>query len=241
MGTPAAASPSPTPPGTDSPDPVGALATWRRWLSRPVNGGSLAVFRIAVGLVMCLEAWSSFRPSWSTGGRIPLETYYTGPEVRFHLPYDGFGWLPVLPGAWLELVVLLMGVAGLCLAAGFLYRVAAVTVFLCWGYLYALESTLTYWMSYYYLELLATFLLIWMPAARQYSVDAWRRRGDGSAESIPFWPIAVLRGQLVLTYFYAGVAKLTSDWLLDAMPVRWFLAQPVVRERLDRILPSAWA
>lgn len=56
------------------------------------------------------------------------------------------------------------------LFAGLFYRLAALAVFLSWGYLYAIESTRTYWMSYHYLELLVTFLLIWMPAANRYSV-----------------------------------------------------------------------
>jgi hypothetical protein len=33
---------------------------------------------------------------------------------------------------------------------------------------------------------------------------------------------------LVITYFYAGVAKLSADWLLDAQPVKYFLSQPHV-------------
>ena len=51
---------------------------------------------------------------------------------------------------------------------------SAILVFLSWGYLYALESTRTYWMSHYYLVLLVSFLMIWMPAARRYSIDARR-------------------------------------------------------------------
>jgi hypothetical protein len=31
------------------------------------------------------------------GGGVPLETYYTGSDIKFHFPYDGFGWLPMLP------------------------------------------------------------------------------------------------------------------------------------------------
>ena len=44
---------------------------------------------------------------------------------------------------------------------------AVVTMFLSWAYFFFVESTRTYWQSHYYLELLAVFLLIWMPAARR--------------------------------------------------------------------------
>ena len=210
------------------------------YLSTSVDGASLAVFRIAVGSIMALEALSLCRPSASTNGRIPLEVFYTAPNVKFHFAYPGFHWLPVLPPHGIEAVVVLLALGGLMLALGFLYRIAALTVFLSWGYLYAIESTRTYWMSYHYLELLVTFLLIWMPSARRLSIDAWiaRRKSPKEALSsslkrhplhpsnaVPLWTLFLLRGQLVIAYFYAGVAKLNADWLLDAQPVRYYLSQ----------------
>ncbi len=194
-------------------------------LATQVSGESLAVMRIAVGLIMVLEAYTLCRPSASTMGKSAVETFYRGPDIKFWFPYAGFHWLPVLPTDWLYAAIGLQGLAGLTMALGFLYRISAATVFVVWGYLYAIESTRTYWMSYYYLELLVTFLLIWMPAARRYSVDAWLARGRGAPRTVPYWTIFLLRAQLVITYFYAGVAKLNADWLLDAQPVRYFLVK----------------
>src|SRR5579871_713797 len=74
-----------------------AWAAFGLWLNRSVNGASLAVFRICTGLIMTLEAWSLCQPSASTGGAVPLQTFYTGADVRFHFPYAGFHWLPILP------------------------------------------------------------------------------------------------------------------------------------------------
>jgi len=217
------------------------------YLSRPVNGASLAAFRIALGLIMALEALSLCRPSASTNGRIPLEVFYTGANVKFHFAYPGFHWLSVLPPHGIEAVVATLAVSGLMVALGLAYRFAAAMVFLSWGYLYAIESTRTYWMSYHYLELLTTFLLIWMPAARRFSLDGWlasrnrskhslfsstkkpRPRTQASGSSPPgtvaLGTLFVLRGQLIITYFYAGVAKLNADWLLDAQPVKYYLSQ----------------
>jgi vitamin K-dependent gamma-carboxylase len=206
----------------------GFPARWNRFqflLARPVNGASLAAFRIAVGLVMTLEAFSLLRPSASTSGRVMLETYYTGSDIKFHFPYGWFEWLPVLPNAWMHALVWLLGLASIFLAVGFCYRGAAALVFLAWGYFYAVESTRTYWMSYYYLELLVTFLLIWMPAARRYSIDACLFKRQPPPATVPYWTLVLLRSQLVIAYFYAGLAKINADWLLDAVPVRNFLAR----------------
>ena len=216
---------------------------WRRFqclLSSPVDGASLAVFRAAVGLIMTLEAFTLLKPSQSSGGAAPLENYYTGSNITFSFQYDGFEWLPLLPPPLILAMVWMLAIAGLTMALGFFYRASAAIVFLTWAYLYAVESTRTYWMSHYYLVLLVTFLMIWMPAARRYSLDA--RFAGRPPEKVPFWPIFMLRGQLLITYFYAGVAKLNADWLLDAEPVRYFLSQPHVAtssEFVNRILRAS--
>ncbi|HXT41974.1 MAG TPA: HTTM domain-containing protein [Candidatus Angelobacter sp.] len=201
---------------------------WMRFnslLARPVNGASLAAFRIAVGVVMTLEAISLCFPSASTFGKTPLEVFYTGPNVKFTFPYEGFQWLPMLPAQWIHVIVALQVVAGMAMAAGLWYRASAVMVFLAWAYLYVVESTRTYWMSHHYLELLTTFLMIWMPAARRYSMDARLAKGPIPPKTVPYWALLLLRGQLVVSYFYAGVAKVNADWLLDGEPVRYFLSK----------------
>jgi len=212
----------------------------RRWvrfkslLALRVDAGSLALFRIAFGLVMALESYSLLRPSASTHGRVMLETYYTGADVTFNLPYAWFEWLPFIQGRLLYGIVLLMGLAAVTMAAGLFYRISATIVFLIWGYLYAVEATRTYWMSYYYLELLIAFLLIWMPADRAYTLVSWKKlRYPGT---VPFWTVLLLRAQLVIAYFYAGVAKLNADWLFDAMPVHEFVARSPFSARVASFL-----
>ena len=180
---------------------------------------------------MALEAYSLIRPSAMTMGSTPLETYYTGSNVRFSFPYEGFSWLPLLPSHWIYALVGLLALAGLMMAAGFWYRAAAATVLLIWAYFFLVESTRTYWQSYYYIELLFAFLLLWMPAARRYSVDAWRARDPDAPRTVPYWTVLLLRGQLVIMYFYGGVAKLNADWLGDAAPLRWNLMEPHVMAR----------
>jgi vitamin K-dependent gamma-carboxylase len=205
-----------------------------------VNGASLAAFRIALGLVMALEAWSLGQPNPEaiSSGLTPLQAYYTGADIKFHFPYAAFDWLPLFSPDWIYTIVGIQALAGICMAIGFCYRASATAVFLTWGYLWVVESTRSYWQSHYYLETLLTFVMIWMPAARAYSVDAWlvRRRGEELPRTVPYWTVLLLRGQLVIAYFYAGLAKLTADWLLDAVPVRWFLAQPHVTAPYERWL-----
>ena len=227
MSLPTTGAPHPTPEARGG---ALRLSAFQSWLARPVNGASLAIFRFCVGIVMALEAYTLCVPSASTFGQVPLTTFYTGADIKFRAPYAGFEWLPVLPPVWIHVIVGLLAVGGVCLAIGLFHRVAATTVFLSWGYLYALESMRTYWMSYYYLELLVSFLLIWMPASHRWSVDAWLARGKGLPDTVPMWTLVLLRAQLVVTYFYAGVAKVSRDWLIDGEPVRYFLSRARVFE-----------
>ncbi len=190
---------------------------------------------------MALEAYGLCRPYLSAvrTAATPLQAYYTGSAIEFNFPYEGFQWLPLLPPWGIHVVVGLLAFSGLTMALGFCYRASVVVVFLTWGYLFAVESTRTYWQSHFYLELLLAFLLIWMPAARTYSVDAWLARRQNLPRTVPYWTVWLLRGQLVIGYFYAGLAKVNLDWLLDAVPVRWYLQRAHVTAPYEPYLTTA--
>src|SRR5688572_25424247 len=85
----------------------GPWARLKDLLSSPIDGASLAAFRIAVGLVMALEAYELCRPNVAaiSAGTTPLQTYYTGADISFHLPYPLFSWLPLLPAPWIYAIV----------------------------------------------------------------------------------------------------------------------------------------
>jgi hypothetical protein len=220
-----------------------AARSLTQWMSLPVSGASLALFRIGVGIVMILEAYSLWHPNHGSisSGKSQLENYFTGSDVHFNFPFALVWWLPLLPKAWIYAIVWGIAVSGLTVALGLFYRASIAVLFLTYGYMFSVESIRTYWQSYYYLEFLLLFLLMWMPAGQVLSLDSLlaRKRGHPMSDTIPFWPILLLRGQLIVTYFYAGVAKLNQDWILDAAPVRWFLREPGVLGPYKRFFSDA--
>jgi len=209
-------------------------------LATAVDGGSLAMLRIAFGAVMALQAWSFLEPSEPTGNW--ATTYLTGDHVAWNFPYPGFEWMRALPTQGMNLVGALMGLAGLSLAVGFYHRVASALLFFTWTYIWMLDEGL--YNNHFYLMSLIAWLLIWMPASERYSVHDWvrtrlglsisKRQGTPTG-SVPFWTLFLLRAQLFVVYFYGGVAKLCWQWLVHAEPIGMGLKGTVVTERLQKL------
>ena len=64
--------------------------------------------------------------------------------------------------------------------------------------------------------------MILVPAHRYFSFDVWRKP-DLKTTQVPAWCINIIKFQLAVVYFYAGLAKLNPDWLFNAMPLKIWL------------------
>lgn len=182
------------------------------WLSSSVDASSLAVFRICFGLVMTFAMVRFLVKGW-------VKTLYLDPG--FHFPW--FSWIQPWPGIWMYVHVTVLAVCALGLALGFFYRCCAVFFFIGFTYLELIDRT-TYLNHYYLISLLAG-LLIFLPAHRQWSIDAWRKP-HLTDSTIPAWTLWLLRFQIIVVYFFAGLAKLNADWLFAAQPMRiWLTAR----------------
>jgi vitamin K-dependent gamma-carboxylase len=110
----------------------------------------------------------------------------------------------------------LIGLAGLCVALGLFYRIAAIALWALFLYVFLLDAA--YYLNHFYLICLLSFLLVWLPADACFSIDSWRRSRKAGylqpdACTVPFWSVFLIRAQLFVVYFYAGLAKLDPDWL----------------------------
>jgi len=63
--------------------------------------------------------------------------------------------------------------------------------------------------------------MIFVPAHRSLSIDAWLNRKKQS-DYVPAWSLWILRLQLGVVYFYGGIAKLNWDWV-NGEPMRYWL------------------
>lgn len=203
-------------------------------LNAPIQPASLACFRIAFGL---LNLWATIR--FAAYGWI-FDLYI---QPAYHFTWPGFEWLQPWPGLGMYLHFGMMGLLSLFVALGLFYRVSMCLFFLAFTYVEMLDIA-TYLNHYYFISILS-FLMIFMPLGRVWSLDVLRRPQSRLTE-LPAWPLWVIRLQLGLVYFFAGVAKLKPDWLLEAQPLQiWLYARsdfpilgPLFAQKLTAYLMS---
>ena len=208
---------------------------WERLLA-PRDIAALAVFRVAFGLMVAVSAARFLAYGW-------VQEFFVRP--KFHFSYWGFEWVPALPAPWIHIVFGILGLLGLCVALGFYYRVAIALLFVTFTYVQLVDVT-TY-LNHYYLVSLLAGLLCFVPAHRAFSVDAWRNPSLRQ-DWLPAWCTYLLRFQVAVVYVFAGLAKLTTDWLVHAQPLQiWLSARtglPLVGPMLDQpwvAYAAAWA
>lgn len=165
---------------------------------------------------------------WANGW---IEKLYLEPTYFFSYRY--FEWVKPL-GNWTYGLFALAFFTSIMAMLGWRYRLAIILFFLSFTYIELMDKT-TY-LNHYYFTSLLSFVLIWLPAADYFSVDARGRQ----AVSVPRWTIDCLKVFVGVVYFYAGLAKLNSDWLLQAQPLSIWLPAKYNLPLLGDLLQQTW-
>ncbi len=171
----------------------------------------LIIFRIIFGALMLFGVSRFMLKGW-------VKTLYIDPQYYFG--YLGFEWVKPLEGSLMYLPFILMLIAALCIIFGLFYRIAAFTFFLCFTYVELLDKS--NYLNHYYFVSLMSFLMMLVPANRAFSLDT-RLFPNIRRSTTDQWHIGILKFQLAVVYVFAGIAKLNSDWLLDAQPLKTWL------------------
>jgi hypothetical protein len=220
------ARPPPVKPEQSRPRRLFQIALYR--LFQPVDGASLAVFRMLFGSLLLWEVYRYFSYGW-------IERYYMQPG--FHFTWLGFGWVEPWPGNWMKVHFAVLGALAACIALGLAYRLVAPLFFLGFTYVFLLEQAR--YLNHFYLICLLALLLAVVPAHRVWSLDALLTRPRWP-ETVPAWSLWLLRAQIGLVFFFAGVAKLNGDWLRGE-PLRAWLADRTDFPVLGRFFTEDWA
>lgn len=179
------------------------------YLSKQINSASLAVFRVLFGIMMLISIIRFWYNGW-------IDKLYIQPKYFFS--FYGFEWAKPL-GNYTYLLFAFCGLSALLIAIGFKYRMAIICFFLSFTYIELMDKT-TY-LNHYYFVSIVSFVLIFLPANVRFSVDAFISKKE--YKYIPKWTLDTIKLLLGIVYFYAGLAKLNSDWLFRAMPLKIWL------------------
>jgi Vitamin K-dependent gamma-carboxylase len=199
-----------------------------KYLTRYRNIAPLAVFRMAFGAVLFFSSCRFIAKGW-------IDDFYIKP--KFHFPFFGFEWLAPLSPAIMYLLYIIMAIAALFICLGLFYRYATVIFFLIFCYAELLDKT--YYLNHYYLVTICSFLLIWVPANRYFSLDVLRKPAL-LATQVPSWTILVFKFQLLIIYCCAGLSKLTNEWLIRAMPLKIWLPAKANIPVIGPLLKYEW-
>ncbi|HVG08359.1 MAG TPA: HTTM domain-containing protein [Thermoanaerobaculia bacterium] len=210
------------------PSPPADLPLLQR-LFEPVDVASIALFRVAFGLLMLWHTLEYLVGGW-------LESSYLTPVFLFK--YPGFEWVERAEPGTLKLIFWAMAVSALLIAMGLAYRAACAAF--CLGHSYMLLLDTAQYQNHLYLISLVAFLMIFIPAHRAFSLDA-RLRPKLRSDTVPAWCLWLLRIQLGIPYFYGGLAKINADWLLRAQPMRLWLREGTEGGLRLPFLREAWA
>lgn len=170
-------------------------------LNRPTDPASLGIFRCLFGLLMVIDITQE-------RGLSHLDYKYLdgAPVCRFPL----FNVLQPLPLDWMYLVFVVMFIGAFGIMLGFFYRLSCLMFISTYWYVLLLDKTT--WNNHSYLYGLIGFQLTFMDANRYWSIDGLRRPSIRNAH-VPLWNYTLLRTQIFIVYFLAGLKKLDADWV----------------------------
>ncbi|MBU3742323.1 MAG: HTTM domain-containing protein [Candidatus Kapabacteria bacterium] len=180
-------------------------------VTAPVSIAPLAVARVLFGAAMTFSCVRFIALGW-------IEEQYIAPT--WHFPYYGFEWVRSLGDPGMYLLYGAMTLAAIGVMLGAFYRVSIITFLLTFTYVELIDKT--YYLNHYYFVSLAAALFSIVPAHRRFSLDVLRRPLL-AVDTVPRWCVDVFKLQLGIVYVYAGIAKMTSSWLIDAMPMRLWM------------------
>ncbi len=199
----------------------------RNYFNKTSEAAPLALFRILFGVLMAVSLVRFWLKGW-------IETLYI--EPKFHFSYYGFEWVKPL-GIYTYIIFIVCFIASLAVAFGYKYRLAIITFFLSFTYIELMDKT-TYLNHYYFISLVG-FILIFLPANAYFSVDA-KQNKRLAYQKVPQWTIDAIKLMLGIVYFYAGLAKLNSDWLLEATPLKIWLAAKYNMPVIGFLMSKTW-
>ncbi len=172
-----------------------------RFLFKKIDNSPLVLFRILFGILISLECYGAIFTGWVRRTLV---------EPKFTFTFIGFEWLQPLPGNGMYWYFMAMGTLGLLIALGYKYRFAMISFTLMWTVVYLMQKTA--YNNHYYLLILISFIMCFLPANRSHSLDV-KNNPDIKTNGMYSYVRWTFILQLFIVYTFAAHAKFYADWL----------------------------
>ena len=196
-------------------------------LFKAIDNSPLIVFRMFFGFLVACESFGAILTGW-------VKRVLIDPQVTFS--FIGFEWLKPLPGFGMYFYFIAMGVFGLAIMLGYRYRIAIISYTILWAGAYFMQKTA--YNNHYYLLLLISFLMIFLPSNSYASLDV-RQNRIKEENTMPYWISLLFIIQVAIVYVFASIAKFYPDWL-DGTFTRNLLADSTNVIALKKLFLQKW-
>ena len=184
------------------------ISKWINHLTKnPVSIFPLIVFRISFGLILFISTLRFILKGWVTDLYIKPTYFFT---------YYGFDWIIPFSNNFIYVVFFLLLVCSLMITLGLFYRYSSLLFFILFTYIELIDKT--NYLNHYYFISLISFLMIFLPANKFFSIDNIVGISK-KVTTIKAWQINIIKLQVGIVYLFAGIAKLNYHWLIEAQPL----------------------
>ncbi|MBK8562400.1 MAG: HTTM domain-containing protein [Saprospiraceae bacterium] len=179
----------------------------RTYLSEPIPGHVLGLFRIIFGCFMVYEMIDYIQID------LVLNAFVL-PKIQL----EYFEFIKPLPTGVLQAMLYTMLACAALIALGVLFRPACFLFGSFYFYFFLLDKGI--FNNHLYLFILLAFVLGFTHADRFLSVGNLWRKPVAADLMVPRWEIFIFQLHFAIVYFYGGLAKLNPDWLIHFQPVK---------------------
>lgn len=181
---------------------------FKQYLFKEHSAASLGLFRMLLGIVLFAQTL------WFINTEFLLENVFN-PTLHFKFYY--FKFLDPLPKPLMKMMMGGMLIASLLIALGRFLKLSLFFFGLSFTYLWLLDKS--YFNNHYYFISLLVFLLLFTNA------DYWGsfRNKTQQNSSVPYWQVFIIKFQIFIVFFIAGINKINYYWIVDFQPIKHIL------------------
>lgn len=201
--------------------------------TKVVSNSSLIAFRVLFGLLLFFSTLRFLLKGW-------VQDFYI--EPHFHFSYQYFPFVKALNSTAMYCLFGLLLLFSIMITTGWFYRISTLCFFLIFTYIELIDKT--FYLNHYYAVSIITFIMIFLPLSNNQAklFNSLKTNQLTEKNQIDSLYIYILRLQVGLIYFFAGLAKINYDWLLNAQPMKiWLDARtniPIIGNLLDQSLTA---